>query len=114
LAEQFSAAFDVYLDIQRRVNTQIKVALGYDTPNYRLLNVCPACFYKLENEPDLLFSFFCTFDGNNSLRRIAAPMHNMKTRLDSRIIESDRWLSPEEVNQFANEVQGTSVSRQAK
>jgi len=109
LADQFTMAYDVYLEIQRRVNFQIQAALGYDTPRYRQLNVCPACFYKLDDEPDLKFSFFCALDGNNSLKRMGAAMHNLTERLDSRSLLSDRWLSAEEVNRFANEVKSRTV-----
>jgi len=109
LADQFTAAFDVYLEIQRRVKVRIDSALGYNTPRYRLLNVCPPCFYKLDDEPDLKFSFFCSMDGNNSQKRMGAAIHNVTARLDSRSLFSDRWLSPEEVNRFADEVKRSPV-----
>ncbi|KAJ7720635.1 hypothetical protein B0H16DRAFT_1666433 [Mycena metata] len=37
---------------------------------WRQENVCPACTYKLEGEPDLIFSILWTMDGNESLRRV--------------------------------------------
>jgi hypothetical protein len=80
------------------VNVQIQAALGYDTPNYHLLNVCPLWFYKLDDEPKLKFAFFCSFDGNNSLKQMGAALHNTTARLDSWTIKSDHWLTPEEVN----------------
>jgi hypothetical protein len=106
LATQFSAAYDVYLEIQRRVNAEVYKALGYDTPNWKLLNICPPCYYKLEDEPELKFSSFVTMDGNNSLKRWGASMHNQAARIDTRTLESDRWLEAEEVNRFADEVKG--------
>jgi hypothetical protein len=51
LGSQFSTAFDVYLPIRAEVDKHVKVALGRDTPNWRLKNSCPACLYKLEGEP---------------------------------------------------------------
>ena len=113
LAEQFTIAYDVYLAIQRRVKQQVQTALGYDTPNHQLLNICPACFYELDDEPDLKFSFFCLINANNSLKRIGAAMHNTTARLDSRVLDSDRWLSPKEVDRFADEVKTNPVSWQA-
>lgn len=104
LATQFSNAYDAYLEIQRHVHLKLQVALGHDTPNYQLLNICPACFYILEGEPELEYSFFCSFDGNNSLKRLGAWMHNMTARADNRSLESDRWLSPAQVNVFKDEV----------
>jgi hypothetical protein len=109
LATQFSIAYDVYLDIQRWVDVKIQAALGHDTPNYRLLNACPPCFYKLDDEPQLKFSFFCSLNGNNSLKRMGAAMHNTTARVDTRSIVSDCWLSPHEVNRFKDEVAGKLV-----
>ena len=105
-------AYDVYLAIQRRVHLKIQAALGHNTPNYLLLNVCPACFYKLEDEPELEFSMFIAMDGNNSLRRLGPAFHNTTARIDSRSLESDRWLTPQEVNRFAHEVKGRRVVSQ--
>jgi hypothetical protein len=102
--------YDVYLDIQRHVNLQIWAALCYDTPNYQLLNACPPCFYRLEDEPKLKYSFFCSVDGNNSLKQMGAEMHNTTTCLDSHSILSDHWLTPQEVNLFADEVEKKLVS----
>jgi hypothetical protein len=110
LAEQFTIAYDVYLDIQRRVKAQVKAALRHDTPNWRMLNVCPPCFYRLEGEPDLEFSCFVSVDGNNSLKRMGAAMHNLTARLDSRTFSSDRWLTAKEVDRFAHEIKRKCVS----
>ena len=40
-------AFDVYLAILRIVDKQIREALGRDTPNWRVMNACPPCTYKV-------------------------------------------------------------------
>jgi hypothetical protein len=109
LADQFSHAYDTYLEIQRRVQSMINTALGHDTPHYRLLNVCPACFYQLADEPQLEYSFFCSCDGNNSLKRMGAWMHRMIARTDTRALKSDRWLSSKEVDRFKDEVKRRKV-----
>ena len=44
---QLSIAFDIYLDILRRVGQIINQKLGRDTPDWRLLNACPPCGYKV-------------------------------------------------------------------
>jgi hypothetical protein len=72
LAEQFSSAYDIYLEIQRRVDSKMREALGHNSANYRSLHVCPACFYQLEDEVKLEYSFFCMFDGNSSIKRMGA------------------------------------------
>ena len=43
----FSDAFDVYLEVIRVVDERVKVALGHDGPNWRVLNACPACSYEV-------------------------------------------------------------------
>jgi hypothetical protein len=50
------------------------------------------------------FSSFVSIDGNNSLKRLGASIRGVNERLDSRTILSDRWLMPEEVDHFKDEV----------
>ncbi|KIK38831.1 hypothetical protein CY34DRAFT_25499 [Suillus luteus UH-Slu-Lm8-n1] len=69
LKTQFTAAYDIYLEILHCVNTRLRWVLSQDTPNWCLLNSCPACFYKLEDEPALDFEWLVSIDGNNSLKR---------------------------------------------
>jgi hypothetical protein len=47
----FADAFDVYLDIIRTVEKRVKVALGQDSPDWRVLNACPACSYEVRYAP---------------------------------------------------------------
>ncbi|KIJ58156.1 hypothetical protein HYDPIDRAFT_34448 [Hydnomerulius pinastri MD-312] len=68
LNTQLSIAYDVYLRTLNCINHRLKKALGRDTENWRLLNACPACFYKLEDEPELDFDWLVSIDGNNSLK----------------------------------------------
>jgi hypothetical protein len=109
LSTQFRTAYDVYLELCRRVARKIDQALGHDTPNWRLRNCCPPCFYKLEDEPKLEFSCFISIDGNNSLKRLGETVRNQTARLDSHTLESDRWLSAEEVDVFKDEVKSSLV-----
>ncbi|TDL13896.1 hypothetical protein BD410DRAFT_691017, partial [Rickenella mellea] len=82
--------------------------LHRDTPNWRMLNTCPACFYKLKDEPALKFSLLCEMDGNNSLKRTDASLRSGEERMDLRMARSDYWLSPEEVDIFKDEVKSRS------
>ncbi|KAJ6505360.1 hypothetical protein C8R45DRAFT_1051065 [Mycena sanguinolenta] len=114
LASQFSVAFDVYLAIRARIEKRVQVALGRDTPNWRLKNACPACLYKIEGEPPLQLPFLCTMDGNNSLSRFevreretygdgtSAPGFS-RERTDSRVAAGDYYLLREEVDRWAKE-----------
>jgi hypothetical protein len=114
LSIQFSNTYDAYLDICRRVDQQIHESLGYATAPERLRHACPPCFYKLKDEPELEFSSFVSIDGGNSLKRVGTAVRGVNDRLDTRSIESDRWVPPEEVDQFKDEVKprvsGASVN----
>lgn len=44
---QFSQAFDTYLELRCRVQEVINVQLGRDSPMWRILHGCPACQYKV-------------------------------------------------------------------
>lgn len=111
LVNQFSIAYDVYLDIIRIVDKRIKQALGRDTPSWRLLNACPACNYRLEDEPPLQFSKLIAIDGNNSLRRVDPTVtKDFNVLQDSRTRTSDIWLSPDEVNRFKDEVKSRGTA----
>ncbi|KAG1723944.1 hypothetical protein EDB19DRAFT_1897988 [Suillus lakei] len=88
---QFSAAYDVYLEILHRVKTRLNAALGRNTPNWQLLNSCLCCVYKLEGEPSLTFEWLATVDRNNSLKHSRQP-------------RSDYWINQATVNTFQNEV----------
>ncbi|KAI5997581.1 hypothetical protein EDD15DRAFT_2162612 [Pisolithus albus] len=89
---QLTIAYDVYLDILGRVNCQIKKALGCDTDNWQMLNSCPACFYRLEDEPALDFDWLVSIDGNNSLKRWDTSIYGVSPRVDTRHARSDYWL----------------------
>lgn len=112
LSTQFSIAFDLYLATLAIVEKRIQVALGRDTPDWRLKNACPACMYKLEDEPALVFPFMGTQDGNDSLKRFHRKERNdnvspesqaSKERGDDREVPGDYYLSRAEVDVWAKE-----------
>ncbi|KAG1845226.1 hypothetical protein C8R48DRAFT_583257, partial [Suillus tomentosus] len=97
-------AYDIYLEILHRVDQRLRMALKHDTPHWRMLNSCPACFYKLEDEPALEFEWLVSIDGNNSLKRWDSTIYGSKRRLDSRKARSDYWLDACDVDRFKDEV----------
>ncbi|KAJ3807341.1 hypothetical protein F5876DRAFT_90615 [Lentinula aff. lateritia] len=104
-----SNTFDIYLAIRRKVDAQVAKELGHDSANYRVLNSCPACCYKLEDEPELKFSRMWAVDGNNSLKRVAGI--GSREVSDNRVFEeSDYYLSKDFVNTFAGEIKARTVS----
>jgi hypothetical protein len=50
------------------------------------------------------FSFLGAMDGNNSLKLVDSTFRPGTERTDTRTSESTRWIAPEDVDQFRNEV----------
>ncbi|KAJ6461715.1 hypothetical protein C8R45DRAFT_841920 [Mycena sanguinolenta] len=69
LCQQFSIAYDLYLEIRRRTDEHVMRALGHDS-SWRLKHACPACTYKLEGEDAMIFEMLTMMDGNDSLKRV--------------------------------------------
>ncbi|KAJ7343076.1 hypothetical protein DFH08DRAFT_963082 [Mycena albidolilacea] len=110
LGAQFSVTFNAYLAIRAEVDRHVQVALGRNTPHWRLKNACSCCLYKVEGEPVLKIPLMGTFDGNNSLSRferrekveideegMCAPGVS-KERLDDRVVPGDLYLSRDAVD----------------
>ncbi|KAI5987809.1 hypothetical protein EDD15DRAFT_2135429, partial [Pisolithus albus] len=70
-SQQFSIALDVYLQILTFVSNLVRQALQCDQPDWRLKHCCPACTYRLQDEPSMRFKMLFAQDGNDSLKRVA-------------------------------------------
>ncbi|KAJ6525515.1 hypothetical protein DFH09DRAFT_1095569 [Mycena vulgaris] len=115
LGTQFGIAFDAYLAVLAIVDARVLVALGRDTPHWRLKNSCPCCLYKLEGEEHLELPLLATFDGNNSLsrfeRRERVQMDDEGTtapgtsreRYDNRVAPGDYYLPRVEVDKWGKD-----------
>jgi hypothetical protein len=104
LADQLRSAYDCYLEIQRRVEALKRAALKRDLKDEVSALLCPPCFYNIENEPTLIPRFLASMDGNNSLKLVDSSYQFGNTRSDDRTLPSPRWLEPEEVDEFKDEV----------
>ncbi|EPS95018.1 hypothetical protein FOMPIDRAFT_130893 [Fomitopsis schrenkii] len=114
LVNQFSIAYDVYLEVLHHINFRINSLLGRTTPNWRMLNACAPCLYKLEGEAPLKYSLLVNMDGNQSLKLVDDLFRAGATRQDERTGRSDLWLTPSEVDQWKDEVcRPTSENTQA-
>ncbi|KAI5990639.1 hypothetical protein EDD15DRAFT_2388750 [Pisolithus albus] len=102
---QLTAAYDVYLSILDHVDRRLKKVLGRDTDNWQMRNSCPACFYKLEDEPALDFDWLVSIDGNNSLKRWDTNVYGVVPRVDTRCPHSDYWLDDRDVDRFKYKTQ---------
>ncbi|KAJ7790880.1 hypothetical protein B0H14DRAFT_3094581 [Mycena olivaceomarginata] len=69
LCQQFTIAYDLYLEMRRQTDERVMRALGRDS-SWRLKHACPACTYKLTGEDALIFDMLVTMDGNDSLKRV--------------------------------------------
>jgi hypothetical protein len=117
LRNNFSVAFNTYIDILASVEKRVNVVLGRDAPDWRLKNACPPCMYILEDEPPSEFSMLAAIDGNNSLKRIERGTRDKdptgktivtaSTELPDSCtlrLDSDMYLSEAEVDRFKDEV----------
>ncbi|KAG0692255.1 hypothetical protein DFH29DRAFT_817877 [Suillus ampliporus] len=105
LAEQLQVAYDVYLELEQRIENRLQTALGHDTPNWCMLNSCPACQYKVVGEPPLKYSVLCALDGNNSAKLVDPAICRGNECFDPRCGLSSIWLTETYVDQFKDEVQ---------
>ncbi|KAJ7776646.1 hypothetical protein DFH07DRAFT_731774 [Mycena maculata] len=96
-------AYDAYLAVLRGVEARSRVALGR-TGNWYMDNVCAPCLYKTVNEPYLKFSWLGAMDSNNSLKWVDAILRTGTSRADDRVSQHDRWVTPEQVDLFKDEV----------
>jgi hypothetical protein len=104
LADQLSNAYDCYLAIIRETDKKISIELGREDPKWAIKNVCAPCLYKTEDEPKMKFEFLAAMDGNNSLKLVDSTYRAGTVRTDSRMTESPRWIKPEDVDLFKDEV----------
>jgi hypothetical protein len=47
IEQLFSRAFDVFSEVQRRLQMRVDAALGRDTPNWQMKYACPACGFEV-------------------------------------------------------------------
>ncbi|OBZ76606.1 hypothetical protein A0H81_03873 [Grifola frondosa] len=104
LVDQFSIAFDVYLDIIHGVDERVWSALQRDVPNWHMLNACAACLYKVDDEVPLKFSLLTTMNGNQSLKLVDNIFRVGVQRHEDRTCRTDMWISTAEVDRFKDEV----------
>ncbi|KAJ6458478.1 hypothetical protein C8R45DRAFT_1110006 [Mycena sanguinolenta] len=107
LAEQLTTAYDAYLAIQRELEVRVQKALGRDD-SWAWKNICPPCFYKVDDELPLKLSWLGSLDGNNSLKLVDSTFRAGHPRFDNRVSTSFRWLTPAEVDKYQDEVKRAS------
>ncbi|KAA1473373.1 hypothetical protein DENSPDRAFT_765398, partial [Dentipellis sp. KUC8613] len=102
----FSEAFDVYLKILREVETRVAVELQRsDDPHWRVKHSCPACRYKLVDDPTMDIEFIGSLDGNQSLKRVRL---REGFEGDPRVFHSGYYIREGEVETFKHDVKPRS------
>lgn len=108
-SRQFSIALDVYLQVLAFISNLVRHALQRDQPDWRLKHGCPACTYRLQDEPAMRFRMLIAQDGNDSLKRVATrildgDVDNAATSLPAleRTFHHEQYLTREFVDKFAS------------
>jgi hypothetical protein len=94
LMQQFSAAYDVYLEVKKRVCHLVDQALGCESPNWRIMHACPCCQYELKEDDAMEICMHVAMDGNDSLKRVE---RNKDSRDDS-LVEGVEQQSTERLD----------------
>ncbi|KIY47957.1 hypothetical protein FISHEDRAFT_44267 [Fistulina hepatica ATCC 64428] len=110
LTQQLSNAYDVYLSIQRAISADAQSALKRD-PTIQAQLLCPPCMYRLEQEMPLQPSMLVACDGNNSLKLVDATFLAGDRRSDDRRLPSFRFLEPEVVDKFKDDVSNAAAAK---
>ncbi|KAL0567633.1 hypothetical protein V5O48_014366 [Marasmius crinis-equi] len=105
LEDQLRIAYDEFLAIKRSIDSRCAQALARDSDSYFVQNICPPCTYELVGEIALFPRILLAVDGNNSLKMVNSDHKRGEARTDTRSLSDPRWLEPEEVDLFKDEVQ---------
>ncbi|KAF8447619.1 hypothetical protein L210DRAFT_3609891 [Boletus edulis BED1] len=99
LRVQLSTAFDVYLEILRRIRASLNHTLGRAGPTWKLRGACPCCAFTQPDEPVLSPARLHSMDGNFSTKRLDGSGHT-----DLREFASNYFVPEDQVNQFKDDV----------
>ena len=120
----FSQAFDVFLDVQRRLQRSVDAALGRDGLNWDMKNGCPACAFEVGSLCKTRFSAFIFSQQPDEERLVPARMHAIdgcdsqkraKTVgiCDKRIFDGKYFLSRSFVDGFKDKVRSHATAWKA-
>ncbi|KAG1856478.1 hypothetical protein F4604DRAFT_1590377 [Suillus subluteus] len=99
LRNQFSIAFDIYLEIQRLVQLQVDCALGRDHADWHMSGACPCCAFEQPNEPPLNPRRLHSMDGNHSAKHLDGS-----GSADERVFNSRYFIPTTAVEFFRDDV----------
>ncbi|KAG1884097.1 hypothetical protein F4604DRAFT_1919926 [Suillus subluteus] len=99
LRDQFSDAFDIYLQILEEIRSRVDRILGKDPNTWQINGACPSCTFKQPNESILSPARLHAMDGNFSAKRLDGS-----GSADPRLFHSRYFISEAEVDQFKDDV----------
>jgi hypothetical protein len=111
LAEQLTTAYNAYLAILHEVERHVQTTLGCNE-TWDWKNICPPCFYKVQDELLLKLSWLGSLNGNNSLKLVNSTFCAGLPRFDTQKLTSFRWLTPTEVDKYQDEVKKSAKVRE--
>ncbi|KAJ3918492.1 hypothetical protein F5877DRAFT_67325 [Lentinula edodes] len=95
LMQQFSSAYDVYVEVKSRTRKLVAQTLGRDSPTWRILHTCPCCQNELQEDDPLEIRMMVAMDGNDSLKRVErckdAADDSLAEISDSGVVERENW-----------------------
>ncbi|KAJ3917507.1 hypothetical protein F5877DRAFT_44531 [Lentinula edodes] len=115
LMQQFSSAYDAYVEVKSRTRKLVAQTLGRDSPTWRILHTCPCCQNELQEDDPLEIRMMVAMDGNDSLKRVErrkdAADDSLAEVADSGVVErvdprqagGDYFLSRKSVDDWAEE-----------
>ncbi|KAG1863273.1 hypothetical protein DFJ58DRAFT_656566, partial [Suillus subalutaceus] len=109
LWEQFTIAFDIYLQIKREVWRLIDRALNRDGTDWHLKGSCPSCAFEQPNEPPLIPRRLHSMDGNHSAKRLDGS-----GSADQRLFHSCYFIPVSAVEQFRDDVRNRPGERSTR
>ncbi|KAH8824475.1 hypothetical protein DL96DRAFT_1416420, partial [Flagelloscypha sp. PMI_526] len=80
LAERFTIALDLYIQLSHHVEMWVDQKLERGADDWHFRHFCPVCTHEVQEEPALQFKLLVTIDGNESLKRIGR--RKLETRED--------------------------------
>ncbi|KAJ3859383.1 hypothetical protein EV359DRAFT_75631 [Lentinula novae-zelandiae] len=113
--QQFSSAYDVYVEVKSQTRKLVAQTLGRDSPTWRILHTCPCCQNELQEDNPLEIRMMVAMDGNDSLKCVEhhkdAADDSLAEILDSGVVErvdprqagGDYFLSRTSVDNWAEE-----------
>ncbi|KAH7870139.1 uncharacterized protein C8R40DRAFT_1163288 [Lentinula edodes] len=107
LMQQFSSAYDAYVEVKSRTRKLVAQTLGRDSSTWRILHTCPCCQNELQEDDPLEIRMMVAMDGNDSLKRVErckdAADNSLAEVADSGVAGDDYFLSRTSVDNWAEE-----------